>query len=127
MSGEARAGIGAGIRAAGDGRPPVQVLVVDEDAVTRGAIVHYLGEHGVHAMAVSTPQDIARCLSEGEPDLVILDLLLGQADGFDLLRAIRSASDVPVIVTTGYRRDEIDRVVGLELGADDYLTKPFGL
>jgi two-component system, OmpR family, response regulator len=58
--------------------------------------------------------------------LVILDLRLGQEDGLDLLREIRSNSDVPVI-TTGHRREEIDRVVGLELGADDYITKPFGL
>jgi DNA-binding response OmpR family regulator len=62
-----------------------------------------------------------------EPDLVILDLRLDQEEGFDLLREIRSRSDVPVIITTGHRRDEIDRVVGLELGADDYLTKPFSL
>jgi DNA-binding response OmpR family regulator len=58
---------------------------------------------------------------------VILDLRLGHEDGFDLLREIRSRSDVPIIITTGDRRDEIDRVVGLELGADDYVTKPFSL
>jgi two-component system, OmpR family, response regulator len=62
-----------------------------------------------------------------EPDLVILDLRLGHDDGFDLLREIRSRSDVPIIITTGDRRDEIDRVVGLELVADDYVTKPFSL
>jgi two-component system, OmpR family, response regulator len=62
-----------------------------------------------------------------EVDLVILDLRLGQQDGLDLLREIRSSSDVPVIIITGHRRDDIDRVVGLELGADDYLTKPFNL
>jgi two-component system, OmpR family, response regulator len=59
--------------------------------------------------------------------LVILDLRLGEEDGLDLLREIRASSDVPVIIITGHRRDEIDRVVGLELGADDYLTKPFNL
>jgi DNA-binding response OmpR family regulator len=58
---------------------------------------------------------------------VILDLRLGQEDGLNLLREIRSRSDVPVIITTDHRCDEIDRVVGLELGADDYVTKPFGL
>ena len=58
---------------------------------------------------------------------MILDLRLGQEDGFDLLREIRSSSDVPIIITTGDRPDEIDRVVGLELGADDYVTKPFSL
>ena len=59
--------------------------------------------------------------------MVILDLRLGQEDGLVLLREIRSRSDVPIIVTTGDRRDEIDRVVALELGADGYVTKPFSL
>jgi len=68
-----------------------------------------------------------RYFTASEPDLVILDLRLGHEDGFDLLREIRSRSDVPIIITTGDRRDEIDRVVGLELGADDYVTKPFSL
>jgi two-component system, OmpR family, response regulator len=56
-----------------------------------------------------------------------VDLRLGQDDGLDLLREIRSHSDVPVIITTGHRADEIDRIVGLELGADDYIVKPFSL
>jgi DNA-binding response OmpR family regulator len=68
-----------------------------------------------------------RACAADEPDLVILDLRLGQEDGLDLLREIRARSDVPVIITTGHRRDEVDRVVGLELGADDYIIKPFGL
>jgi DNA-binding response OmpR family regulator len=66
-------------------------------------------------------------LTRSQPDLVVLDLRLGKEDGLDLLREIRAHSDIPVIITTGHRRDEIDRVVGLELGADDYITKPFGL
>jgi DNA-binding response OmpR family regulator len=70
---------------------------------------------------------MARLFAAGEPDLVVLDLRLDQEDGLDLLREIRTRSDVPVIITTGDRRDEIDRVVGLELGADDYVTKPFSL
>jgi DNA-binding response OmpR family regulator len=70
---------------------------------------------------------MVRQLAENEVNLVILDLRLGLEDGLDLLREIRSSSDVPVIVATGHRRDEIDRVVGLELGADDYVTKPFNL
>jgi len=70
---------------------------------------------------------MARQFATAEPSLVILDLRLGQEDGLDLLREIRANSDVPVIITTGHRRDEIDRVVGLELGADDYVTKPFSL
>jgi two-component system OmpR family response regulator len=66
-----------------------------------------------------------RHLGSAEVNLVILDLHLGQEDGLDLLRDIRSNSDVPVIIITGHRRDDIDRVVGLEFGADDYLIKPF--
>ncbi len=68
-----------------------------------------------------------RLLEGAEPSLIILDLRLGQDDGLDLLREIRSHSDVPVIITTGHRPDEIDRIVGLELGADDYIIKPFSL
>ena len=66
-------------------------------------------------------------LGNAEVNLVILDLRLGSEDGLDLLREVRLSSDVPVIIITGHRRDDIDRVVGLELGADDYLTKPFNL
>jgi len=75
----------------------------------------------------SQRQDVVRQFAAAEPSLVILDLPLGHEDGLDLLREIRSHSDVPVIITTGYGSDEIDRVVGLELGADDYVTGPFGV
>src|SRR6266576_7159815 len=66
-------------------------------------------------------------LTGAEVNLVILDLRLGLEDGLDLLRKVRMNSGVPVIIITGHRLDDIDRVVGLELGADDYLTKPFNL
>jgi DNA-binding response OmpR family regulator len=90
-------------------------------------VVNYLEEHNLRAFSASGGAELTRQLAEGEPSLVILDLRLGQEDGLDLLRDIRSRSDIPVIITTGHRRDEIDRVVGLELGADDYVTKPFSL
>jgi two-component system, OmpR family, response regulator len=64
-------------------------------------------------------------LAAGEVELVVLDLKLGQEDGLEIVRAIRSESNLPIIVLTGHRRESVDRVVGLELGADDYLTKPF--
>jgi two-component system OmpR family response regulator len=105
----------------------VRVLVVDDDPDMRHLIVNYLLEHDVPAFPAGGRQDMTSQFVDGEPSLVILDLRLGQEDGLDLLREIRSRSDVPVIITTGHRRDEIDRVVGLELGADDYITKPFGL
>ena len=93
----------------------------------RDMVVRYLTEQGMRVVSAPGRQELARQLGTFDPSLVILDLHLGQEDGLDLLREIRSRSDVPVIITTGYRRDEIDRVVELELGADDYLTKPFSL
>jgi two-component system OmpR family response regulator len=106
---------------------PMLILVVDDDPVMNQMVVDYLEEHNIRADSASGRQDMARHFAEAEPDLVILDLRLDQEDGLDLLREIRSGSDVPVIIITGDRRDEIDRVVGLELGADDYVTKPFSL
>ncbi len=103
------------------------ILVVDDDPATRRMLASYFQEHDMPASAAAGRQDLNRQLHADEPSLIILDLRLGQDDGLDLLREIRSSSDVPVIITTGHRLDEIDRVVGLELGADDYVTKPFGL
>jgi len=110
-----------------DSNQTARVLVVDDDPLMKQMVVNYLEEHNLRACSVSGGAELARHLAEDEPSLVILDLRLGQEDGLDLLREIRSRSDIPVIITTGHRRDEIDRVVGLELGADDYVTKPFSL
>jgi two-component system, OmpR family, response regulator len=106
---------------------PARIFIVEDDPVMLRMVGDYLEQHNMRAVSASGRQEMARHFASGEPDLVILDLRLGQEEGFDLLREIRSRSDVPVIITTGDRRDEIDRVVGLELGADDYLTKPFSL
>jgi DNA-binding response OmpR family regulator len=102
-------------------------LVVEDDRTMRHLVMNYLEEHDIRALSASGRDEVTGLLVTREPNLVILDLRLGQEDGLDLLREIRTHSDVPVIITTGHRRDEIDRVVGLELGADDYITKPFGL
>jgi two-component system, OmpR family, response regulator len=104
---------------------PARILLVDDDPAMQQMVVNYLEEHNMHAVSASGRQDMASQFAAAEPSLVILDLRLGDEDGLDLLREIRSRSDVPVIITTGHRRDEIDRIVGLELGADDYVTKPF--
>jgi two-component system OmpR family response regulator len=110
-----------------EGHPPAHVLLVDDDPTMQHMVVSYLEEHNMHVTSASGREDVTTQFAVAQPGLVILDLRLGQEDGLDLLREIRSRSDVPVIITTGHRRDEIDRVVGLELGADDYVTKPFGL
>ena len=103
------------------------ILLVDDDAAIREMVESYLKEHDMHVTTASQRSDMALQFATAEPSLVILDLRLDQEDGLDLLRAIRANSDVPVIIITGHRCDEIDRVVGLELRADDYVTKPFGL
>ena len=113
------------LRVSGDRQ--VCVLVVEDDAALRRMVVNYFEENNIRALTAEGRDEMARQLRDAEVNLVILDLRLGQEDGLDLLREIRSRSDVPVIITTGHRRDEIDRVVGLELGADDDITKPFGL
>ena len=104
-----------------------RILVVEDDHVMRDMVVDYLADHNMRGLSASGSQEVARIFAQSEPDLVVLDLRLDREDGLDLLREIRTRSDVPVVITTGDRRDEIDRVVGLELGADDYITKPFSL
>jgi two-component system, OmpR family, response regulator len=106
---------------------PTRILLVDDDPAIRHMVANYLDGHNIRVVSASKREEVTRHFAAGDPGLVILDLRLGEEDGLDLLREIRSRSDVPVIITTGHRRDEIDRVVGLELGADDYMTKPFGL
>ena len=103
------------------------IIVVDDDSTLRQMVIRYLEEHNVPTRAASNRSELNRHLEGAQPSLIILDLRLGQDDGLDLLREIRSHSDVPVIITTGHRPDEIDRIVGLELGADDYIIKPFSL
>ena len=106
---------------------PARIFIVEDDPIMKQMVGDYLEQHNMRVVSASGRQEMVQHFAAGEPDLVILDLRLGQEEGFDLLREIRSRSDVPVIITTGDRRDEIDRVVGLELGADDYITKPFSL
>jgi two-component system, OmpR family, response regulator len=106
---------------------PPRVLVVDDDTSMQHMLANYLEQHNMQVFSAAQKQEVTRQFAAGEPDLVILDLRLGEENGLDLLREIRSRSEVPVIIVTGHQGDEIDRVVGLELGADDSVTKPFGL
>src|SRR5579859_1353518 len=118
---------GSGSGNGSEARQSARILVVDDDPAMRQMVASYLEDQNMRAVAAAGRQEMIRQLAGYEPSLIILDLRLGEDDGLDLLREIRFRSDVPVIITTGYRRDEVDRVVGLELGADDYVTKPFGL
>jgi DNA-binding response OmpR family regulator len=100
----------------------VRILVVEDDAAISTSLVDGLGDAGFDVRAVGTGRE---ALVAGDVDLVLLDLGLPDMDGYDVCRALRGASDVPIIVLTA-RSDELDRVLGLELGADDYVVKPFG-
>jgi two-component system, OmpR family, response regulator len=103
------------------------VLVVDDDTTTLGLISEYLTGQDIRVSTVTASREMARVIAETIVDLIILDLKLADEDGLKLLRELRATNDVPIIVLTGQRRDEVDRIVGLELGADDYMTKPFSL
>jgi two-component system, OmpR family, response regulator len=108
------------------GRRP-SVLLINEDHTARQRVQSYLSDFGLHAFSVSRQQDVTRQLAVNEPSLVILDLPPNANDGFELLREIRLQSDIPVIVVTDDQCDEMVRVIGFELGADDFVTRPFGL
>jgi DNA-binding response OmpR family regulator len=100
------------------------VLVVDDEPIVREVVVRYLEREGYRTLEAGDGM-LARELVERErPSLVVLDLMLPGLDGLSLCRWIRSRSDLPVIMLTA-RGEEADRIVGLELGADDYVTKPF--
>ncbi len=106
-----------------DEERPGRILVVDDEPTVRSVVARYLERDGYRVDQAGDGRR-ARELFAKLPDLVVLDLMLPAIDGLTLLREIRTKSDVPVIVLTA-RSDESDRVVGLELGADDYVVKPF--
>ena len=103
------------------------IIVVDDDPSMREIVTRYLEQNNVRVRVASNRGELNHHLRVTNPSLILLDLRLGQDEGLDVLREIRSHSDVPIIIMTGHRRDETDRVVGLELGADDYILKPFDL
>ena len=104
--------------------PSTHVLAIDDDLSVRKLIANYLTDHEIRVTTVSDGQEVNEILEREAIDLVILDLKLPGEDGMQIARRLREASDIPIIMLTG-RKEEADRVMGLELGADDYLTKPF--
>lgn len=100
------------------------ILVVDDEPAMQATLVRYLTSEGFHATAAGDGRAMNNALHTNQFDLVILDLSLGNETGLDLLRRLRETRDIAVIILTG-KSDPVDRVVGLELGADDYVTKPF--
>src|SRR4051812_45415443 len=93
------------------GERQVCVLVVEDDPALQRMILDYFSENNIRTILASNRKEMARQLERDEVNLVILDLRLGQQDGLDLLREVRTNSDLPVIIITGHRRDDIDRIV----------------
>jgi DNA-binding response OmpR family regulator len=101
-----------------------RILIIEDDAPTAEAITAKITHAGFEPIIARTGEEGWRTFQEGTPDLIILDLMLPDTDGTDLCRRIRQTSQVPIIMVTA-RAEETARIVGLELGADDYVTKPF--
>jgi DNA-binding response OmpR family regulator len=100
------------------------VLVVDDEPIVRDVVVRYLERDGFSTLEAADGESARKLIEESAPQLVVLDVMLPGTDGLALCRWIRSRGDLPVIMLTA-RGEEADRIVGLELGADDYVTKPF--
>ena len=100
------------------------VLVVDDEPIVREVVVRYLSREGHRTLEAADGPAARAAIESSDPDLVVLDVMLPGTDGLELCRWIRSTSELPVIMLTA-RGEEADRIVGLELGADDYVTKPF--
>ena len=101
-----------------------RLLIIDDDEKLNKLLTDYLGKMGFEVMSATLPSQGLEKLERESPDLVILDVMLPEMDGFEVCRTIRQSSTIPVIMLTA-RGEVMDRVVGLEIGADDYLPKPF--
>lgn len=104
---------------------PPRILVVDDDPDLRELLCSYLGANGFAVEAVGDGVAMRAALANGLPDSIVLDLTLPGEDGLSLTRILRTQSPIPILMLSA-RGEEMDRIIGLEVGADDYLTKPFG-
>ena len=101
-----------------------RILIIDDDEKLSAMVVEYLAKNGFEASAVASPRAGLAAILGSPPDLLVLDLMMPELDGLEVCREVRRHSQLPILMLTG-RGDEADRIVGLELGADDYLAKPF--
>jgi two-component system, OmpR family, response regulator VicR len=105
-------------------RMPKKILVVDDEMPIAEILKYNLEEEGYHVIVAFNGEEALQKVATEKPDLVILDIMMPQKDGYTACREIRQKSSIPIIMVTA-REDEVDKVLGLELGADDYVTKPF--
>src|ERR687892_2162463 len=103
-----------------------RILLVDDEHAVQKLLAYPLRKEGYEVVSALDGREALERLRDGSFDLVVLDLMLPRVDGFDVCRQIRAHSTVPIIMLTA-KTEEIDRVLGLELGADDYITKPFSV
>ncbi|WP_429932934.1 response regulator [Agrobacterium vitis] len=103
------------------------ILVVDDDVAIGRMLVDYLSQHDFRISTVEDSTQMERHLAMETPDLLIVDMNLGNEDGMQIVRGLTETLDVPIIIISGKRLDEVDKVTGLELGARDYVAKPFSL
>ena len=101
-----------------------RILVVDDDPELRELLGQYLSEQGYQVTGVENATEMDKFLAENTPDLIILDLMLPGEDGLSIAKRLRGSREIPIIMISA-RGEEVDRIVGLEVGADDYLPKPF--
>lgn len=101
-----------------------KILIIDDDEKLNNLLQNYLQDFGYQILSATHPEQGLKQLRDQQPDLIILDVMLPVMDGFEVCKTIRKSSSVPIIMLTA-RGEVMDRVVGLEIGADDYLPKPF--
>src|SRR3954466_2403455 len=105
-------------------QPSPNILVVEDDRETRALIARYLRSNACNVTTAADGREMVRTLTDHRVDLVILDVMLRGEDGLSLCRKLRAESQIPIIMLTA-RGEDVDRILGLEMGADDYLAKPF--
>jgi len=105
---------------------PKTILVVDDQANVRATLADYLSEMGFRMVTASNGREALYTARQAKPDLILLDIMMPEMSGYDFIRTYRKERDTPIILLTA-KLEETDKVLGLELGADDYLTKPFGM
>ena len=103
-----------------------KILVVEDEKAISDILVFNLQREGYDTLAAYDGAEGLRCALEEAPDLILLDVMLPEMDGFEVCRRVRAEKDTPIIMLTA-REEETDKVMGLELGADDYITKPFSM
>lgn len=107
-------------------KPPrlPHILIIEDELITRKTLASYLEGFGYQISECENAEEAERVLSQGLPDLVLVDINLNGRDGLEITRSLRTRSEIGIILISG-RTDELDRIIGLELGADDYVCKPF--